>query len=754
MYRQVNEMKSNIAQTRSLFTITLPLQLKKLFPAEFDGWHNLFAHFGRLDASVLGAAAGEMYADDAARARMITALKAQVNNWVDAENLGYYLAHGTVKPGSSQPLLRNARAIADNLNGRKQTAPESLVADVDQLVTLFAIDALTPSQRATVAGYYRAHPAAMNNLSGMLAKVNAEDIKAFREEYRYTYWKGNLPLSTDPRASVVLAGSVKGAALEALGYTKGKRYDRTVGDPANDLHYYTRNYAPPPAFTQGILSTVQQTAMGINYTSAATITPEVGTMITSPRLVRYIQNNQGRDSTLVPVFNFEGDIVAYERLLDQKLVQEVTKGNNTQLHVAIGHKLGRILEERMAVKFNQAAVKILTDQWEQGQRDGAQDQYEIVNSSTDKTVARAWEVIPANTKRMLEEAFGGPVMIRKDLLANTLGYHKAGVGDIFTGEAALSTETRKAIFGLAQTILGPSAAKVLYAAESAIKEGVATAKDWIIVRSMSVAINNAMASINLVIANGVPLSDLVKSYREGLRDIREYSRLQRQIIELTVEIAGATDDVEKKRLRTLQDAKREAVKRLAIYPLIEAGDLNDLPEGLEEGPSDTYLGDFAGWLNNHLKKIHPKTPMIVANLAIAKDSEFHNAMSKAIQAGDFLGRWTVYKHMIKTGATPDVARDTVRDEFVSYTTNPGRFRGALEDFGLAWWTQFTIRAQKVLLRRVRRNPFSFFVSQLGASAGGTAGPAELAITERGWDNSTGLDQAWNAPSAHIWSKIF
>ena len=78
----------------------------------------------------------------------------------------------------------------------------------------------------------------------------------------------------------------------------------------------------------------------------------------------------------------------------------------------------------------------------------------------------------------------------------------------------------------------------------------------------------------------------------------------------------------------------------------------------------------------------------------------------------------------------------------------------MEDFGLAWWTQFTIRAQKVLLRRVRRNPFSFFVSQLGATAGGTAGPAELAITERGWDNSTGLDQAWNAPSAHIWSKIF
>jgi hypothetical protein len=553
----------------------------------------------------------------------------------------------------------------------------------------------------------------------------------------------------------VLAGSIKGAQLEALGYVKGKRYARVAGDPATDMHYYVRKYAPPPAFTQGILSTVQQTAMGINYTTAATITPEVGTMITSPRLVRYIQQNMGRDSNLVPVFNFEGDVVAYERLLDREIVQEVTKADNTLLHLAIGQKLGRVLEERIANRFNREGIKILVDQWKQGQLDNRTAEYEAVNSSTDKQVARAWEVIPAATKRALEEEFGGPVMIRKDLIANTLGYHKAGVGDIFTGDASLSETTRKAMYGLAQTLMGPSAAKVLYAAESAIKEGVATAKDFIIVRSMSVALNNAMASINLVIANGVPLQDLIKSYREGLRDVRAYARLQKEIIELTVKIAGATGD-EQKRLRTLQDGKRQAIQRLAIYPLIEAGELNDLPEGLEETPSNSYLGDFSGWLNNHLKKIHPKAPMAVANLAIAKDSEFHNALSKAIQAGDFLGRWAVYNHMVKSGKTPEVARDVIRDEFISYTTNPGRFRGAMEDYGMLWWTQFTVRAQKVLLRRFRRNPFSFFVSQMGASAvgDGANGPVSMSITERGWDNSTGLDQVLNAPSAHIYAKVF
>jgi hypothetical protein len=102
----------------------------------------------------------------------------------------------------------------------------------------------------------------------------------------------------------------------------------------------------------------------------------------------------------------------------------------------------------------------------------------------------------------------------------------------------------------------------------------------------------------------------------------------------------------------------------------------------------------------------------------------------------------------------EVARDTVRDEFISYGTNPGRFRGALEDFGLVWWSQFTLRAQKVLLRRFRKNPFSFFLAHGVGEVTGADAPSDAALIERGWDSSTGLDNVINAPSAHIWAKVF
>jgi hypothetical protein len=144
----------------------------------------------------------------------------------------------------------------------------------------------------------------------------------------------------------------------------------------------------------------------------------------------------------------------------------------------------------------------------------------------------------------------------------------------------------------------------------------------------------------------------------------------------------------------------------------------------------------------------------LANVLFAKDSELHDAMSKAIQAGDFLGRYTVYMHMIDSGKSVEEARDVVRDEFISYQTNPGRMRATLEDYGLLWWSQFTIRAQAVLLRRFRRNPFSFLVTQGSASLSGAPGPLDYALTERGWDTSTGMDNIITAPSAYFWAKAF
>lgn len=754
-YRAHNAMMTLINQTRSMFDNTLPRELSKLFPADFDGWSRLYNSFGQLDVAVLGTSTERMYRDDAERRRMIEVLKAKVDNWIDAENLGYFLVHHDIKPNTTLNLLRNARAIASNLNGVKQKPSDELVADVDQLVTLFAIEALPASERAAVANYFTQHRDSMNKLVGMLKHIKDTELADLDPRYENVTWKVSLPLSTDPRNSTVIGNSVKGATLLALGYTRGEKYPQSSGDPESDLYYYHRKWSPPPVFTQGIVATVQQTMMGINFATAASITPEVGTMLASRQAINYINRHKGRGSKLIPIHNLKGDVAGYERLLDPAIVRKTLGAGNTMLHVSIGKKLGRITEEKLAKQINQEAIKIMYDTWKADEEAGRGDQYEAVNSTTDKQVARAWENIPGPIKAQLEDAFEGQVMVRRDLLANTIGYHNAGVLEIYTGDASLDPKTRKMMLGLLQTVFfGPKGTQILLAAEQAIKEGVATAKDLIIVRSMVVAWQNMQASAHLVLANGVPPAKIIKFYREGMADVRSYNRLQREVMQLRIQIAGTTNPVEQERLRAQQLSKRNAIRRLRIYPLIEAGELSDLPEGLEESPSHSYLGDLAGWMNNHLRQIHPKAPAAVANALLAKDSAIHDALSKTIQAGDFLARYAIYQHMIEQGADPEKARDDVRDELVSYQTNPGRMRAALESYGMIWWSQFTLRAQNVLLNRFRKNPFSFFVSQALGDFMGTPGPLDGAIYERGLDNSLGLDQVISSPMAHIYAKVY
>jgi hypothetical protein len=756
IYRAHEAMMTLINQTRSMFDNTLPRELAKLFPKDFDGWSRLYYSFGNLDVAALPPEDVErMYRDDAERRRIIEVLKLKVDNWVDAENLGYFLVHHDVKPDTTLNLLRNAHAIASNLNGAKRKPSDAQIADADQLATLFAIEALSASERATVASYYDKHRDSMNKLVGMLKHIKDTEKSNSHKQYDNVTWKVSLPLSTDPRSSTVIGNSIKGATLETLGYIKGEKYPQSSGDPENDLYYYHRKYSPPPVFTQGIIATVQATMQGINLTTAASITPEVGTMLASPQAIAYINRHKGRGSKLIPIYNLKGDIIGYERLLNPAIVRKQLGAEGTMLHVSIGKKLGRITEETLAKEINKAAMQLMYDQWKADEEKGREKEYEAINSTTDKQVARAWENIPGPIKAQLEEIFYGQVMVRRDLLSNTIGYHNAGVLEIYTGDASLDPKTRKILLGLLQTVFfGPKGTQFLLGAEQAIKEGVATAKDLIIVRSLVVAWQNLLASGHMVIANGVPPAKVIKYYREGMADVRSYNRLQREVMQLRIQIAGTTDTTEQERLRALQLTKRNAIKRLRIAPLIEAGMLSDLPEGLEESPSHSYLGDLAGWMNNHLRRVHPKAPAAMANAIFAKDSAIHDALSKTIQAGDFLARYAIYQHMVEQGTNPEKAVDEVRDELVSYQTNPGRMRAALETYGMIWWSQFTIRAQNVLLNRFRKNPFSFFVSQAMGDFVGTPGPLDGAITERGLDNSLGLDQVFTSPTAHIYAKVF
>ena len=50
------------------------------------------------------------------------------------------------------------------------------------------------------------------------------------------------------------------------------------------------------------------------------------------------------------------------------------------------------------------------------------------------------------------------------------------------------------------------------------------------------------------------------------------------------------------------------------------------------------------------------------------------------------------------------ALGVITDEFVNYDRLPGRVRGSLENFGLAWFYNYKLRIAKTAFRMIRQDP--------------------------------------------------
>lgn len=84
--------------------------------------------------------------------------------------------------------------------------------------------------------------------------------------------------------------------------------------------------------------------------------------------------------------------------------------------------------------------------WDEGRQNGRKDEFvRLSDESEDAVLKDAWKIVPAETRRYIKDVFGEDgLMVRKDMLNNTVGYREASIGDAWTGLSRLDEKTRKA----------------------------------------------------------------------------------------------------------------------------------------------------------------------------------------------------------------------------------------------------------------------------------------------------------------------
>ncbi len=690
----------------------------------------------------------------------------------------------------NQALYLNTRAIAGlAVHGGGDALTATEMAALENLSTLQALSHLTTTQRRSVQALQRDNTEGFQKTMVLIHAYHQFDTqRAGQNTATMNFQKGWIPVEADGRKKVKLFQKSEVRKAERMGWVQ-------VGEFKDDpsLVYMATTIGKTPTLSGGAIHAVDMHMNGIHFHSGMPTDPSIQTTITNPKQMVEIQGRilNGEVMPYTALYDAAGDVVGFQRSLDQAVVERHTKTIG-RISEAAGIWLGRLHEERVAHGQNQAAANLLRQTWDQGQVDKREKEFVNIrqpydpaskgHQKVDKVIKNVWETLPYHTKRQLENAFADgsknpPIWVRRDQLNDAIGYHKASVSNFYTGDNRFDTRTSNNVAALSRQMLGKNAYKYLVTAEEGWQSLISSAKDTIIVKSLTVALNNlASNQIQLFMITGNPVWNLrVQSQKH--KELVSYLGYQQRIARLTAEGLATHDPKAKARIDAEQAFLQNEKRKLSIYPLIEAGEMPTIQgEGLSESEEFSLAGDFTEWAEKQLGKMPPALSTVVHNLAVSKETSLYKGLDRMVQYGDFVAKAAMYEwlttqdksaakdafdlHAADTSgkltvreALHQVALKEINDEFVNYSRLPGRYRTYGEDMGLTWFFNYKLRIMKMMFRRARKNPAAFLI---GSQVGGLLGLATVADVGP-WDwnmaYSVGPDPLFSAHETIFWNQM-
>ena len=794
IHRLLNLAKTKVSQIRQRLREQVPSLLQKLFKEALSKrqWQTLHKTIGLTDLQSL--LSGYSVAEMAALMRDPGALDSAIEKTVGklpqglasvlkerAEALGRYMVSKDNQDGDAL-LARNAHAMlvtTQRMFGTEVANRTQALQNLDQLISLYAVKHTAQSQLEQTAAIFEKDPEGSKQLLTVMQSMVQLELdrlkplpKSQQDQLRMNMSKGYIPTTTDPRKDLVLASSKQGEELLRRGYKLVAPYRGDAAEGGYDLAYYSTKWGGGLAtYNQGAMQTVEHSLMGIDSLTGLTLDPAAQTTIKDRDEVFRITDQKWRaakragsfraaGTQLLPVFNGIGEVVAYMRPMDARLLSEHTRREG-HLAQSVGMWLGRQAEESLADSLNSSVIQALHKRWEDEKSTRAGEYVQINDPKGSKVVKDTWDALPRTTQKEMLKAFGPKVMVRADLKDNALGYRAASVADIFTGTSNLNPEVRKALENVAFALAGKRAYPLLVTGERAWQGLIGTAKDVIVVRSGVVAVANLLANqVQLLQMTGWNPARLLKVQMMASRELGQYLQNQSRLSEIVVQLAAGTTVDKTNELHLEKKLLEDNNKRLSIEPLLRAGMLPTIAEGLTEQDQYTLLGDGMRWIEERAEKL-PKGVLTAAKYAVvSKDTALYQGLNRMVQFGDFMAKVALYQAMTENAGKP--AResseewqilDKVNQAFVNYNLLPGRGRDYLEGMGVTWFWNYKLRIQKIVIQQFRENPLRFMAMGMGANWVDLDSLMTSSAPMINWEYSVGLDQLWRAHQMLLWRTL-
>lgn len=782
VYDLIKAVRAQVQADRQQFREHLPTTIASKFSRKLtnDEWKAMHTGMGKTDLAVLRdtmslAEIRDLLSDQKIVDREVNKLEADLQqqagrNWPlinrKSKQLAQYMINGTV----GNNLLRNATAISRMLGERQAARSTVDVAQLDKLITLYALEAMSKSDREMLSSLAQSEVEGMDFATSYLVGQRKDEMAKAKSDSRATLnqYKGHIPSENKQGVNLIVAEDSQFADLIEKSYVRLGTYQGSSANRGPARSYYFAPVQAQAPFSQGILQNVRDTAGGVDLGTGFTMGSMVAGRITDKpsvdRITKALARGERGNEPLLPVYDDKGNVVAYEQSIDPNMLKHIEGENH--LARAIGVWRGRQVEEAKAQRFNDMLIENLHSMYENDIKMSASNKSQYVNllgTKLDPVTADALKLMNSETRRKAESLFGnGELWVRRDMLNDALGYRAASVGDAWSGNSRWSPETldtfKKAMLG----VFGNRAYKYTMGGENLVQNLVKEAKTLIVVKSVVVPAVNFLANLYQMVARGVPVKNIAKSIPQKTAEINQYLKSRLRQVDAEAELRAATNPNHIRKLKAEIQSISDSHKRMSIWPLLEAGEFSSIADaGI--GRDDILITE--GKIHEYMDKLADKLPKSVRTAGryalITKDTALFQGIQKTVEYSDFIAKAIIYDELTqRKGKTREEALGRVTEEFINYDRLPGRFRGYMESVGLMWFYNFKIRSAKVAVSMIRNNPVHAAMAVLAPTPtmfGNVGLPIQDNIfsvaAKGGLDSSWGFGQGLRAHNLNPWMNL-
>jgi hypothetical protein len=694
--------------------------------------------------------------DSAATQQVIGDLEAQLNGlsahaniktfWLNqAEHMGksaitgkVYLEHQTpnakvaahlvTHPAKNSARLRPAESVMDEA--------ETLI---DALSSLYALQTMPAENRALVREMVTTDPEGIAGAIEYAKSVKQkENDKYPNSDLKFTRVKGKTfdLLDYEQDFRTVPVGQVKGYVRK--GYSKGRKFIAAHnGKEYQEVYTDVATNAP---WQQGQLTLIEDSVSGISpYTgkpigsrSAAQYVTSFKPLAATKLSTQRVSVNQGIAGGSLPSVSPVGTLVAAYVPVNQHSLNTYLSSNN-QLSNKLGHWDARQHEEIQGKKSNELLAKSLAVD---AARSSDSALVTLSENHPDKIVRDAWAVLPKAFLQAWDRENGKktPIRVHRDVFYDVIGFRKRTVLDLWANDDQFSRGT----VILMRKMFGNEAMRVAFKGEAGIQEMVKLGKDIVAIKSIVVPAANALSNFHSLGIRNVPYKAMEKYGFEAIRGVREYKRTALQIVEAEVTATASPTSGNISRLAQLK--QRQKINPVMI--LINEGLLPSVVEDLSVERNDLFShpGKLSELIDNTTKHVPDSVLDFGKAALLMKGSKTYSVMNQAVEYGDFVAKYILYKHNvdIKAYKTHEKNVQAVATEFVDYGKNLDPTMQYLNDMGLAHFVKYAIRMPAVQVDMIRKNPTRALTTLIANGMGiMPANPLETTLFNKDYGFSTG-----------------